>query len=371
MFYKNGGILYGKYYANIQTSLDFISMIIGTSKLAKWKFELYIPEIDKLIIKKRTSIILFKHIKDFSNILKRKFGESYCNWGLYIGQLEVTKEKQDISYIKEFRKLVDKPGFYRIDLLYHHHNLPYEKKVPSLVNSMNSLINQVKENLDVDSSDVRQELIGELNYIVDNIESTKEYNILYYNLCLNIVMLNIKQNKLYIPSFKVIESGIEGESDYDNFYNKFGIKSTFNYIYKFISKLKPDLISNGNGHIVTKDGDDLVILLYSDYTECYKYMENHSYLNYRESKKNINLNINGLKGNYKITEYQINYNNGTFYKRFIENIGMETMTEEERSYVQSRSMPEMKVSVLNVDELLEYSTELRLLDISLITIQSV
>lgn len=184
-------------------------------------------------------------------------------------------------------------------------------------------------------------------------------------------MLNIKQNKFYIPSFKVIESGVEGESDYDSFYNKFGIKSTFNYIYKFISKLKPDLISNGNGYAVTKDGDDLVILLYSDYTECYKYMENHSYSNYIESKKNINLNINGLKGNYKITEYQINYNNGTFYKRFIENIGMETMTEEERFYVQSRSMPEMKISVLNVDELLEYSTELRLLDISLITIQSV
>lgn len=232
-------------------------------------------------------------------------------------------------------------------------------------------MDQVTGDLSIDSKDIKEKLIGTFNYIVDNIESPEEYNVLYYNLCLNIVMLNIKQNKFYIPSFKIIGSGMEGESDYHSFYNKYGIKSTFHYMYKFISKLKPDLTSNGNGYFATRDGDNLVILLYSDYRECYRYIEDHIELDCRKLGKNIILNINGLKGNYKVSEYQINYNNSTFYKRFMDNIGIETMTEEEQSYVQSRSMPEMKVNVLDVDESLKYSTELKLLDISLITIQSV
>lgn len=127
IFYRNEDIFYETYYSDIKASLDFISMIIGSSKLAKWKFELYIPEINKLIIKNQTSAILFKHITDFANMLKKRFGEGYSNWGIYIGQLEITEEKQDTRYIKELQKLCHKPGFYRLDLLYYHHNLPCEK----------------------------------------------------------------------------------------------------------------------------------------------------------------------------------------------------------------------------------------------------
>ena len=371
MFYKNEDRFYENYYFDIKKSFDFISMIIGNSRLAKWKFELYIPKINTFIIKDGVSAILLKHITGFANILKKRFGAGYSNWGIYIGQLEITEEKQDIGYIKELKKLSYEPGFYRLDLLYYHSKVICKTKFPSLADNLNVLMEQVREDLNININDIKEKLIVRFNYIVDNTKLKEEYNILYYNLCLNILMLNMKRNKFYITSFKVTNSGIESESDYVSFYNKFGIKSTFYYIYKFISALKSDLISNGNGYLVTRDGDDLVIFLYSDYMECYNYIENNMELDPKLLGKNITLNVNGLKGNYKISEYQINYDNSTFYKRFIDNIGIEVMTEEERSYVESRSLPEMKINILNVKESLKYLTQRRLLDINLIIMESI
>ncbi len=370
-FYKGKDKFYETYYLDIKNSLDFISMIIGNSKLAKSKFELYIPELNKLITQNQTSEIVFNHITGFINMLQKRFGEEFSNWGIYIGQLEIIKWKQDIRYIKELQKLPYKSGFYRLDLSYHHKDLLCQTKFSCLANNINNIIEQITRDLNIDSNNITNKLIVQFNYIVDNIKYEEEYNMLYYNIYLNILMLNIIQNPFYVTSFKGIDTGPGSEIDYFSFYNKFGIKSRFYYIYNFISKFKPDVILNENGCFVTRGGNDLVILLYSGYRECYEYTKNNVKLHPKKTKKNITLNISGLKGKYKISEYKINHNTNTFCERFLDNIGIKAMTEEEQSYVQSRSMPELKVNVLDINKLLRYSTELELLDISLIIMKSV
>src|SRR5690606_23821324 len=71
-------------YFSMMKMLDIISAIVGVSLLSKWKFELYIPNINRLILNDNFSKLIFSHIDNFINILEDKFGQASYNWGLYI-----------------------------------------------------------------------------------------------------------------------------------------------------------------------------------------------------------------------------------------------------------------------------------------------
>lgn len=369
IFYEKEDEFYKKYKSKMTLALDLISKVIGTSRLSMWKFELYIPEINRIEVEGRKSNILIRHIDNFVNILTEKFGEDGYSWGLYIGKVEATGGKNTINHTRKLKNLSHKPEFYTLDLDYYHNSSSPEAGNIILEDKFNFLINRIREDLDIHNS---QMLIVSFNYIIEDLKLLDEhceYNVIYYNLFLKSILLSIKQENFYIASCKVI-SGIKENANYNVFYNELGIRLPPYYISNFVQNLKREIIHMEDGCIVTKDGRDISILLYTNYEQFYKHRKNLFQIDNDQFKNKILLEINGLEGKYKVTEYQIDYRKDIYYRRFIKELDINTINKAEKAYIGSRITPDMKIKFLNVENTFKYSTNLKFLGGSLIKLQS-
>lgn len=371
IFLKDSNAFYELCYSKMKIALDFISMLIGVSKLAKWKFELYIPEINKLIINKDVSKILFKHIDYFVSTLQERFGQNKYSWGLYIGEVEVTEKKESRAYLKKLKGLLQQPEFYKIDLFCHKERFENEAKLCFLGNDISCLIDEINEDLDSYSAEKKQKLICTFNYMANDAELSYEYNFFYYNLFLNLILSNIKKAELYISSCKVLNYDMKNKVNYHTLYDRIGMKMIPYYIFKFVEELKTKIIGLGDGYYITKDEEEIVILLYGSYRDCFKYIKNSTNRTDESIEREIILNINNINGRYKATECHVNYKHFSYYREFVENIDMEIMNEIEKMYLQSRIMPDMKIKILNVENSLKYFVKLKPLDICFIKLQKI
>lgn len=368
IFDQNQDLFYKKSSYVMQEALDFVSTIIGNQKLTKWKFELYIPEINELIINSNGLKILSKHINNFLDILNKRFGENKYNWGLYIGKIKILDKKQ-IDCIKNVGELLYKPQFYRLDLIYYDESSNVKTGNLFSRDDFNLLVDKIKSNLGMNIKENQQELIFRFNYISKDLELPYDCGNFYYNLFLKCILLSAKQDKVYIASSRFVNYGINSKIAYYCYYDEWGIKLAPYYVSKLIKELKSEIICIEDGCFVTKEGKDIFILLYADDEECYEYMINPFDVDSNQHEKKVSLDIKGLNGEYKITEYQITHKNSSFYNKFIDDISIEALTKEEELYIKSRIIPEMKIKYLNIEKNLKYSTKLNILGISLIKLQ--
>lgn len=136
--------------------------------------------------------------------------------------------------------------------------------------------------------------------------------------------------------------------------NKDGIKKPSYYAYYFLSKLGQIVIGQGEDYIVTKDQDNIQILIYNfAYFDDLFMMGDTSlltketrYLSFEEKPgKNIEVRISGLSGNYKQTRYELNRENGSAVDEWIKMGTPENMTKDEIQYLKGKSHPKISVEM--------------------------
>ncbi len=157
----------------------------------------------------------------------------------------------------------------------------------------------------------------------------------------------IEENKLGISSF---HGGF-------GLFNKDGLKKSSYYAYYLLAKLGDRVIEQGEDYIVTKKDESIQILAYN-----YAYFDElflhgdisalthiERYLIYEEKpSKKIEFSINGLLGDYKITRYKLNRENGSVFDKWIELGAPENMTQEEIIYLKGQAQPKIETKELKL-----------------------
>lgn len=357
-------------YSIMMKMLDIISTIIGVSLLSKWEFELYIPQINKLVLDDSFSKLIFKHINNFISVLEYKFGTGLYNWGLYIGEINICHE-ENLKFLKGLKKISNQPQFYSVELIYDDYTIE-KKGLSYLEKKLNYLIKEIPSYLNYSKNFKEQKIIASFNHIIGDYELLEEHRNFYYILFLNLILSTMEQKGFYVSSYNQINPKREIKKTESIFCSEFGIKLPLYYILEFVGELGKGILWMGDGCFATQNGSDIMILLYGDLNLYNKYVDN-IFTTIKEEKveKKIALDIRGLGGKYKVTEYRLDYKNNMFYEEFVTKTGLNSLSEEERIYIESKTIPEMKISFSNGEDRLIYQTKLNFLDIGLIKLQQI
>ena len=126
-----------------------------------------------------------------------------------------------------------------------------------------------------------------------------------------------------------------------------GIRKPSYYGLYLLSLLGDEVISKGDGYIVTKSNEDFQVLLYS-------YDENLSSLkvNKNISDKKISLTLSNLMYDYKVTKYEIGEKHGSSYNHWITMGKPKRLTDEEFQMLNRISFPDVTLSYSNKTPLL-------------------
>ena len=118
-----------------------------------------------------------------------------------------------------------------------------------------------------------------------------------------------------------------------------GIRKPSYYGLYLLSLLGDEVISKGDGYIVTKSNEDFQVLLYS-------YDENLSSLkvNKNISDKKISLTLSNLMYDYKVTKYEIGEKHGSSYNHWITMGKPKRLTDEEFQMLNRISFPDVTLS---------------------------
>ncbi len=160
--------------------------------------------------------------------------------------------------------------------------------------------------------------------------------------------------------------------------NNNGLKKPGYYAYYLLSKLGTNIIQQNEDYIITKEDKDIQILAYN-----YVYFDDlflkgdissltnkERYSVYEWSpNKYMQVSIDGLSGNYKITRYKLNRENGSVFDEWVK-IGMpENMTEEELEYLNGKSRPNIIVEYLKLNGEYEEKLFIPVHGVELITLE--
>jgi len=126
-----------------------------------------------------------------------------------------------------------------------------------------------------------------------------------------------------------------------------GIKKASYYAYYFLSKLGDEVVSKGEGYIVTSCEDNYQILLYS-FTEDINGLIDFEALSKKRGEKNISekeisLSIKNLQYDYKVTIYEIGEKVGSSYNNWISMGRPKRLTEEEVEIIYNISKPKISL----------------------------
>ena len=129
-----------------------------------------------------------------------------------------------------------------------------------------------------------------------------------------------------------------------------GIKKPAFHAFHLLSMLGDELIEKGDGYFVTRDGSNIVILLYNyhHFSNAYAnevginctYTSRYSVFPDQRSKR-ITLHFLDTKGSFVATHYIVNRENGSAFDAFLKMGAMEPLTKEEAEYLKAQSIPTM------------------------------
>lgn len=100
-----------------------------------------------------------------------------------------------------------------------------------------------------------------------------------------------------------------------------GIKKPSYYAYYFLSKLGDNVLSKGEGYIITEKDEEIQILLYTIKDNLKEENLDNIYYNFKKDKSTIenkySINFEGLPCDYKVIKYEINEKKGSAYNNWV------------------------------------------------------
>lgn len=173
----------------------------------------------------------------------------------------------------------------------------------------------------------------------------------------------------YLRAFDVLEKEVELTNEvffgYPGLVNDMGIKKSSYYAYYLLNMLGEEIVSKGDGYIVTKDKakKEYQILLYSYDQALENLMESSKVSKALDIKKNrektLSLNIVNINSAIKLTFYEINERIGSSYNYWNSMGRPNRLTKEEKEILHKAAFPQIyfknykKSTVVNIVKKLE------------------
>ncbi len=136
--------------------------------------------------------------------------------------------------------------------------------------------------------------------------------------------------------------------------NTEGIKKSAYYAYVFLSKLGSTVFAKGKNYIMTREGENIQILVYNHTYPDQLFMkggqaDKNSYDIFEESNDLLqNIHLKNIYGTFKCKRYSLNRNNGSAYDEWIRMGEYVDLNHEETDYLKNISRPSLKLNQLTL-----------------------
>lgn len=349
---------------DIKSIIDTISGIIGLENLKKYTFGLNIVDL-KNSLQHSSSGTIASYLSNFLNIFNSKFSNKGYKWVLYLNNIETKEDsllyKNLLNKLKAFKALPDK---YLVSLDYKHSN----KNFKSTINYYKELLNDLKESIDKNNE---KDFIVGFNYDVSSISTDRDIIVYYSTLfCIKLFLeLKVEGYQIgflnYLLYYKEFNKKLKL---YKYTHNPLGIKNLEYYLCSIIKSLGNKLIYIDSEVIITKNENDIFVLIYDDFIEYYNLIVNTN-ASYNNKYKNYNFIFKNLNGKYKIIEYSLDITNN---RSSISDEHILYISDEDKLFLEKNSMPHMSVSFKDtIGDKLEYKCNRRMLEVKYIKLQKI
>ncbi|WP_160689570.1 helix-turn-helix domain-containing protein [Clostridium sp. C2-6-12] len=331
----------------------------GIEEAQTWCFEIWWDEDVKLDLDFYDIFnIAYKELKFYIPSCKVGGPEFTANYGV----------KQFISYIKDWKKILDKSDYLSLSIF--PYDIVIENGNKCFIRSMDEdfIANQLKEieeELKKEGYNNKQIYITEWNNTVSerNYMNDSCYKGAY-------IMKNIIDN---IDDINILGYFI-GSDLYSQFYDsnnllnggaglisKNGIKKPAYYAIEFMNRLGGKIIDKGENYILTTNNDNEYFMACHNYKHFNKdyYSKSEDEINPKEQEtlfndyNNLYLNFelkNLLNGQYNVKIYSISSQNGSILDEWINIDGDISLGKDELDYLKRISAPRLKLKRCTVEQ---------------------
>lgn len=144
------------------------------------------------------------------------------------------------------------------------------------------------------------------------------------------------------------------------------IKKPSYFAFDFLARLRGKIVTRGDGYFVTREGDNVFVLLHNYVHPCERYCEEHFASQAYEDifpnsyTKEISLNIEGFAGGiYKIKCHLLNRENGSSYDNWLRLGALVHLEEEDIAYLKAISIPRQTLTVKEIESVYTLGVQLQ------------
>ncbi|NLY73205.1 MAG: AraC family transcriptional regulator [Tissierellia bacterium] len=137
-----------------------------------------------------------------------------------------------------------------------------------------------------------------------------------------------------------------------------GFPTTFYHISNFISQMPSEVIYHKEGCMVSKKGDDIHMIIYTNPFLDYSFSLEKGFDKLNRYNREINIELEGLNGTYKEKTQIISRYNGSPYYMLRNFSNPELMNDEEKAYLRSQSVPELRVDYKNIQDKIKINVKM-------------
>lgn len=340
--------------------IRFIENTIGNNDLNNYTFALRVLGVTNLIISKKFKTINH-YIENFTEALDKYFLSSKYSWLLYIENIHNVEDVKSLRGLPH--EISHKPDTYIIGFDYHHSMIDYNKAIDyylSLADAVNTML----------CGDVGEKIIIGFNYNLTTTDDLKDYTLNYATLFVTSLFFKFKINNYkiaYLNYEKFDKKDKRLKKLYKYTHNTLGLKNSEYLITYIVKSLGKNVLYNNNGIFISKNKNDLFMLLYDNYSEFYNYVANSTMVNFNK-KVNYKFDISNISGHYKIIEYTFSISK---FGSTIKNKDLINISEEDLFLLSLANRSDMIVNFKDIDNNYNYETSRNFLDYKFIKLQKI
>lgn len=210
----------------------------------------------------------------------------------------------------------------------------------------------------------------EVNNICD-VNETVEINPIYdTGYMVPFILHNVLNNNntlSYLRAFDVLDKQVNLTNEvffgYPGLINDKGVKKPSYYAYYLLNKLGDTLVAKENGYVVTKSSDEFQILLYNFHEGIEELVSYKDFFKLRGVKnatsKKLSLNITNIQSDIRITNYEINEQQGSSFNYWLQMGRPIRLNKEEKEILHKASFPKIEFKYFKKSAVVNIQTTLK------------
>lgn len=331
--------------------LEYLEDSVGSSGMREFSYIFDIRDVNNYLDDDLSMLKYRNYIREKHRYLEEIFGNQDYKWGFELGNLTF----HEVETLKKVhRKLYNvsdiMPSIYSLN--YRHKetlrigSLEELDKMQNYERAMMRTVKGIKEELKVP---VEKIYIRGLYRHIDISKIDLKYRDLFMvQLMLNSTFL-LSGEVDFVTDYMVKDSREEKGYYYPRVLDDLGFYTPVYWSIILLSKLRGGILHRGDGYLVTRYKDELLIVVYGNLFLDHLYARQCDYKNLSDHKYKLNYKIKGLRGNYKITSERLSFENGSVFYSIGNKDNYKYISKKEKDYIRKISAPSYNLEIKTIE----------------------